>query len=181
MGLRQLEMHARDASVCATVKHRALASCSAAAAHAPAAAAAPRDRCVHVRVQQHRRLAGCSSYARSMMQRVGVWHAARVRSFAIGAAAHAALLLLAVLYMPLTADAAPWLEPGAPASPSLLHMAFRGQIAGEAHWICKLLLSMAVPLLLSPLRLWTRFYSGACVLLAMYAMNSDGWRRSGGG
>ena len=27
----------------------------------------------------------------------------------------------------------------------------------------------------------TRFYSGACLLLAMYAMNSDSWRRSGAG
>ncbi|CAE8692173.1 unnamed protein product, partial [Polarella glacialis] len=45
-----------------------------------------------------------------------------------------------------------------------------------AWFICKLLIGFSSPLLLSPFRLWAKFYTGACMLLMMYAMNCEQWR-----
>lgn len=63
----------------------------------------------------------------------------------------------------------------APGSPALLHLALSGQIAPQALFISKLCISFAMPLLLSPFRLWAKFYAGACLLLLMYAMNTPVW------
>jgi hypothetical protein len=120
------------------------------------------------------------------------WRAVRMRSFGVGAIVHVSLLMFTVLFMPLTAvnipDAwlsavldgrvlrASWWRAAVPCSAPLLHMALASQIAAEALFICKILVVFACPLLLSPFRIWTRFYAVACVLLAMYAMNSSEWR-----
>lgn len=121
----------------------------------------------------------------------GSFHAFRTRHPALGRGIHVALLLFALLFMPLTCP-----EPGppgvldavldgrafrpawwqtVPASLPLLHMGLLGEIAGEALFICKLITASAVPLTLSPMNLWTKCYSIACVLLAMYAMTSPRW------
>jgi len=63
-----------------------------------------------------------------------------------------------------------------PSTAPALHLALGGQLAPEALFICKLMVVSACPLLLSPFRLWARFYSGACILLVMYSMNSPEWR-----
>eukprot|EP00928_Gymnodinium_smaydae_P075878 TRINITY_DN5889_c2_g4_i1.p1 TRINITY_DN5889_c2_g4~~TRINITY_DN5889_c2_g4_i1.p1 ORF type:complete len:381 (-),score=70.24 TRINITY_DN5889_c2_g4_i1:65-1207(-) len=110
----------------------------------------------------------------------------------VGYVIHIALLLFAILFMPLTAQDLPWGLPGAlldgrvlnlawwkmamPASPSMVQMGLVGLVAGEAMWICKLLILGSIPLLLSPFRMWLRAYSILCVMLAMYAMNSGVWR-----
>lgn len=95
------------------------------------------------------------------------------QSFTVGAGIHIVVLLFAMLFMPLSATELQW---GAPGTPPLLHLAVAGTLGHEARLICKWLLSFALPLLLSPLQMWTRFYAGACLLLAMYTMNSPIWR-----
>merc|ERR1712113_247179 len=69
-----------------------------------------------------------------------------------------------------------WWRASVPSSAPLLHMALTGAAAGEALFICKLLIAFICPLLLSPFRMWTRAYAVACLLLSMYAMNSAEWR-----
>merc|ERR1719369_1305083 len=99
-----------------------------------------------------------------------------------------ALFIFALLYMPLTAQAFPenpipavldgrifqsaWRKSFFPGSPALLPLGLAGALSPEAMFICKIAISMMVPLLLTPWRIWVRLYSGACVLLAMYSMNS---------
>jgi len=123
---------------------------------------------------------------------IDAWNAARSRSFGIGASVHIALLLFALLFMPLTTQSLPtdlfaalldgralsreWWQMSSPGSPAMLHLALAGGMSPEALFICKLVISFAFPLLLTPFRLWTKFYTGACVLLCMYAMNSPVWR-----
>ena len=63
-----------------------------------------------------------------------------------------------------------------PASLPLLHMAMRQQMAPEAFYIAKLLLSFLLPLLFSSLRNWPKVYAVFIVLLIMYSMNSPVWR-----
>merc|ERR1711920_1104108 len=120
------------------------------------------------------------------------FRALRTRSFGIGATVHVAMLFFTVLFMPLIAKEIPagwltavldgrafraaWWRASVPSSAPLLHMALLGTIAGEAYFICKLMVAFLCPLLLSPFRIWTKFYAGGCVMLAMYAMNSDEWR-----
>lgn len=118
------------------------------------------------------------------------WRALKARLPGVGRVIHVVLLVFALLFMPLTAPELPMSLSSAisqghafrlnwwravPASFPLLHMGLVGQFPQEAMLICKLLLSFACPLLLSPLNLWMKFYSGACVLLAMYSMVSDRW------
>ncbi|CAE7472731.1 unnamed protein product [Symbiodinium natans] len=69
-----------------------------------------------------------------------------------------------------------WWKDSIPSSLPLLHMAMGGQLSGEALYICRFLLSIAMPLLLSSMRLWTRVYSVFLLLLLMYTMNSPTWR-----
>lgn len=123
---------------------------------------------------------------------LAAWRAGRHRSWGLVASMHVALLLFGLVFMPLTAQAFPadllqalldgrawhrrWWQAAMPGSPPLLHLALARQLSAEALFICKLAISFALPLLLSPLRLWSRFYAGACMLLAMYAMNSPAWR-----
>mmetsp|Transcript_30728 Transcript_30728/g.77411 ORF Transcript_30728/g.77411 Transcript_30728/m.77411 type:complete len:382 (-) Transcript_30728:6-1151(-) len=123
---------------------------------------------------------------------IDAWNAARARSFGIGATVHIALLLFTLLFMPLTTQSLPgdffaalldgrvlsraWWQTSSPGSPALLHLALAGLMSSEALFICKLIISFAFPLLLTPFRMWTKFYTGACVLLCMYAMNSPVWR-----
>lgn len=112
------------------------------------------------------------------------------RSFTMGAFLHIAFFLFAVIFMPLTSNEIPiqghdimsgrmlqlsWWRKGASSSAPLLRMGFSGELAGEALFICKLMIAFACPLLLSPYRVWIKFYAGACVLLAMYSMNSEAW------
>lgn len=120
------------------------------------------------------------------------WRAASARTFRAGAVVHVALLLFALVFMPLTASAVPGDLPEAlfdgrllqrsywkascPGSPALLHLALLGQMSAESLFLCKLVISFAFPLLLTPFRLWSKFYAGACLLLAMYAMNSPVWK-----
>lgn len=63
-----------------------------------------------------------------------------------------------------------------PASMPLAHMAMSQQLAPEALYIAKLLLSFALPLLFSSLRVWAKVYSVFLVMLIMYSMNSPVWR-----
>lgn len=123
---------------------------------------------------------------------IDAWNAARARSFGIGATVHIALLLFALVFMPLTTQKLPgdffaalvdgrvlsraWWQAATPGSPALLHLALAGMMSPEALLICKIVISFAFPLLLTPFRMWTKFYAGACVLLCMYAMNSPAWR-----
>lgn len=122
----------------------------------------------------------------------GSLQALRERSFTVGAGVHVALFVFSILFMPMTAKDLPagglsaildgrvlrpsWWRLAVPSSPPALHLALVGQLAPEALFICKLMIVSACPLLLSPFRIWTRFYAGACVLLVMYAMNSPEWR-----
>jgi len=118
------------------------------------------------------------------------------RSFTFGAGAHVALLVFSVTFMPLAVPELPsdgfshfqaafadgrafqlsWWRDGIPSSPPLIHMAVGGQISGEAYFICKLLISFALPLVLSSLRMWAKFYAGFIFILMMYAMNCELWR-----
>eukprot|EP00930_Biecheleria_cincta_P014762 TRINITY_DN12566_c0_g1_i1.p1 TRINITY_DN12566_c0_g1~~TRINITY_DN12566_c0_g1_i1.p1 ORF type:complete len:386 (-),score=73.68 TRINITY_DN12566_c0_g1_i1:158-1315(-) len=114
------------------------------------------------------------------------------RSFTSGAAAHVALFVFSVMFMPLTVTEMPfeplaaiadgralrptWWQQAVPSSPPLLHMAMSGRVAGEALYICKLLISFAPPLLLSSFRIWAKFYAVACFIIIMYAMNCESWR-----
>lgn len=123
---------------------------------------------------------------------LGGWRAVRQRSFGLGAALHVALMLFAFLFMPLSAQTLPtnvvqafldgralqrsWWQASFLGSDALLHLALDGKLSPEALFICKLMISFAFPLLLSPFRLWTRFYAGGCALLAMYSMNAAVWR-----
>lgn len=123
---------------------------------------------------------------------VAAWRAARARSFEIGAPVHVALLLFSFLFMPLSAPAWPsdwgqalvggrvlslaWWRTAFPGTPPTLHLAIAGLLGPEAYFICKVLVSFALPLLLTPFRIWTKFYAGACLLLAMYSMNTPVWR-----
>jgi len=112
------------------------------------------------------------------------------RSFTMGAFLHIAFFLFSVLFMPLTSNEPPihvhdivngrmlqlgWWRKGASSSAPLLRMGFSGELAAEALFICKLMIAFACPLLLSQFRVWIKIYAGACVLLAMYSMNSDAW------
>lgn len=122
---------------------------------------------------------------------VEAWNAARERSFGIGAPVHVVLMLFAFTFMPHIGNSFPggllhaivdgsalapsWWKTKFPGSPPLLHMAMLGAVAGEAYFICKLLISFAWPLLVSPFRIWTKFYAGACILILMYTMNSQMW------
>merc|ERR1712137_189537 len=97
-----------------------------------------------------------------------------------------------MLFMPLSASDIPpdwpsaaldgrmlrtsWWRASVPSTPPLLHMALLGAVAGEAMFICKLMIAFMVPLLLSPFKMWAKFYAVACVLLAMYSMTAQGWR-----
>merc|ERR1712060_955312 len=120
------------------------------------------------------------------------WTALRMRTFTVGAAVHVMLFVFAILFMPLTAQTLPddainaildgralrlyWWQGNMKSSLPMLHMATVGQMSTESFFICKMLLAFACPLLLSPFRIWARFYAGACILLMMYAMNSPEWR-----
>ncbi|OLQ03170.1 hypothetical protein AK812_SmicGene13896 [Symbiodinium microadriaticum] len=124
------------------------------------------------------------------------WHALVGRSFTCGAVAHIVLFVFTIVFMPLTVPEAPpdmlalfqaaladgrlfklsWWRDSIPSSLPLLHMAISGQLGGEALYICRFLLSIALPLLLSSMRLWTRLYSVFFVILLMYTMNSPTWR-----
>eukprot|EP00929_Paragymnodinium_shiwhaense_P108479 TRINITY_DN74794_c0_g1_i1.p1 TRINITY_DN74794_c0_g1~~TRINITY_DN74794_c0_g1_i1.p1 ORF type:complete len:380 (-),score=52.38 TRINITY_DN74794_c0_g1_i1:148-1287(-) len=120
------------------------------------------------------------------------WHSVKTGSERIGFAVHVTLLIFALFFMPVSAQEYPsdiifalcdgralrlaWWSEAVPASPPLLHMGLAGLAASEATYICKLMITMALPLLVSPLRLWLKFYAVGCVLLAMYCMNSNGWR-----
>jgi len=122
---------------------------------------------------------------------VEAWTAARQRSFGIGAPVHIALLLFTFTFMPLTGATFPdgmlhsiidgsafspsWWQTKFPGSPPLLHMAMLGAVSTEAYLICKLMISFVFPLLVSPFRIWTKFYAGGCILLLMYTMNSESW------
>lgn len=119
------------------------------------------------------------------------WNIACARSPGIGRAVHAALFMFALVFMPLTTPGAQtslvnaamngsifspaWWRESVPASPPLLHMALGGLLGGQALWLCRLLVSFIFPLVISPLRMWTRVYSGASILLLMYAMVSPAW------
>merc|ERR1712007_108615 len=61
------------------------------------------------------------------------------------------------------------------ASPPLFPLAFAQALGPEPLFICKILIVCAPILLLSPFVMWTRFYAGACALLTMYTMGSDGF------
>lgn len=120
----------------------------------------------------------------------------RSRSFSAGAAAHVALFVFTILFMPLTVVEAPpelwamlqaamvdgralspsWWAQSVPSSLPLVHMAMRQQIASEALYISKVLLSFALPLLLSSMQIWVKGYSIFIVILLMYSMNSPVWR-----
>lgn len=121
---------------------------------------------------------------------LGAWRAAKTRSFSVGASLHVMFFLFAIIFMPLTSKELPivlsdvtsgralklnWWRKSATSSLPALHLALAGRLAPEALFICKLMIVSACPLLLSPFRIWTRIYAGACVLLAMYAMNSPEW------
>mmetsp|Transcript_28809 Transcript_28809/g.90805 ORF Transcript_28809/g.90805 Transcript_28809/m.90805 type:complete len:382 (+) Transcript_28809:83-1228(+) len=122
----------------------------------------------------------------------GSLEALQARSFTVGAGVHVALFMFLILFMPLTAKELPadvlsalldgraltlgWWRMAVPSSAPALHLALAGQLAGEALFICKLMIISACPLLLSPFRIWARFYAGACVLLLMYSMNSPEWQ-----
>jgi len=112
------------------------------------------------------------------------------RSFTMGAFLHVAFFLFSVLFMPLTSSEPPvrgqdivsgrmlqlsWWRKGPGSSAPLLHMGVSGELASEALFICKLMIAFACPLLLSQYRVWSKVYAGACVLLAMYSMNSEVW------
>lgn len=108
------------------------------------------------------------------------------RSAHVGRCIHVVLLVASLFFLPLTMLESPrevlaravadgefrWWQ-SVTASPPLLHMALGGGLSDEAVFICKLLLALALPLLLSPFVLWTRIYAAACALLLMYSMNSD--------
>merc|ERR1711879_82889 len=68
-----------------------------------------------------------------------------------------------------------WWKASVTSSSPLLHLAMIGQVSGEAYYLSKILVAFAVPLLLSPINLWPKFYAGACLLLAMYCMVSEAW------
>lgn len=119
------------------------------------------------------------------------FNAIKRRTFTAGAVLHMALLLFTLLFFPLTALSLPsdpasavlaghvfslaWWKTQVQSSPAVLHMCMGGLILPQALFICKLLLSSALPLVLSPYQIWAKFYAGACVLLAMYAMNGKLW------
>ncbi|CAK0859661.1 unnamed protein product [Prorocentrum cordatum] len=98
------------------------------------------------------------------------WQAVRQRSFGCGALVHLGLLLFALLAAPFAA------EEGLGGTAPLLHLAVSGQVPPQALLTCKVMLSCAVPLALSPLRIWVRLYAVGCALLAMSGMNSPAWR-----
>ena len=120
----------------------------------------------------------------------------RCRSFSTGASAHVVLFVFTILFMPLTVVEAPpeiwtllqaaiadgralspsWWTRSIPSSLPLVHMAMRQQIASEALYISKVLLSFALPLLLSAFQIWGKGFSIAIVILLMYSMNSPVWR-----
>lgn len=120
------------------------------------------------------------------------WTAVCTRTFTVGATVHIMFFVFAILFMPLTAQTLPddaitaifdgrafnlsWWQANMKSSLPMLHMATVGQVSAESFFICKMLLAFACPLLLSPFRIWARFYAGACILLVMYAMNSPEWR-----
>merc|ERR1712032_214341 len=119
-------------------------------------------------------------------------HILRLRSPAVGRAVHIALFFFVVVFMPLSALDLPsdglsafldgrafraaWWRTAVPSSWPLLHMALAGQLGTEALYLCRLLTAFALPLLLTPLVMWTRVYAIACAILLMYSMNSDGFR-----
>ncbi|CAE7378242.1 TL1 [Symbiodinium sp. KB8] len=110
------------------------------------------------------------------------WHALVGRSFTCGAVAHIVLFVFTIVFMPLTVPEAPpdmlalfqaaladgrlfklsWWRDSIPSSLPLLHMAISGQLGGEALYICRFLLSIALPLLLSSMRLWAVAQEGMC-------------------
>ncbi|CAK9041014.1 Uncharacterized protein SCF082_LOCUS23752 [Durusdinium trenchii] len=118
------------------------------------------------------------------------------RSFSSGSAAHVVLFVFTILFMPLTVPEAPpeiwaslqaaltdgralspsWWSRSIPSSLPLVHMAMNQQLSPEALYISKVLLSFALPLLLSSLEMWVKGYSIFLVILLMYSMNSPVWR-----
>jgi len=119
-------------------------------------------------------------------------YAARKGSPRVGDVIHVALFVFSIFFMPLTAAELPadlvsafldgralsmsWWQLSVPSSPPMLHMGIAGTVTGEALFLCKLMVGFALPLLLSPFRMWLRAYSIACFILIMYAMNSPLWR-----
>mmetsp|Transcript_158425 Transcript_158425/g.279595 ORF Transcript_158425/g.279595 Transcript_158425/m.279595 type:complete len:378 (+) Transcript_158425:46-1179(+) len=116
------------------------------------------------------------------------WSTVRTRSPGLGRVVHTLLFVFCVLFMPLTttdgfrADFVSgilnlsaldpgWWKSALPGSAPLLHM-----VSGPPYFICRILLSSALPLLLSPFSMWTRVYSVASVLLVMYTMNLPEWQ-----
>jgi len=120
------------------------------------------------------------------------WNIFRERSPAVGRAVHIVLFFFVIVFMPLSALDFPsdalfafldgralrlaWWRAAVPASSPLLHMALAGQLGTEALYLCRLLTAFALPLLLTPLIMWTRVYAVACVILLMYSMNSGDFR-----
>ncbi|CAE7423811.1 unnamed protein product [Symbiodinium sp. CCMP2456] len=110
------------------------------------------------------------------------WRALVGRSFTCGAVAHIVLFVFTIVFMPLTVPEAPadmlalfqaaladgrlfklsWWRDSIPSSLPLLHMAISGQLGGEALYICRFLLSIALPLLLSSMRMWAVAQEGLC-------------------
>mmetsp|Transcript_24649 Transcript_24649/g.55530 ORF Transcript_24649/g.55530 Transcript_24649/m.55530 type:complete len:386 (-) Transcript_24649:53-1210(-) len=124
------------------------------------------------------------------------WKAVVSRSFSCGATAHMVLFVFTILFMPLTVPEAPaellalfqaalasgqvlrpsWWKDSIPSSLPLVHMAMSEQLAPEALYIVRFLLSIALPLLLSSMRMWTRMYSVFIAILLMYSMTGPVWR-----
>lgn len=122
---------------------------------------------------------------------VAGFEAFRARRPGVGRAIHLGLLLFAIMFMPLSAEQVPsgvvdaitdgralslhWWQSSFPPTLPLLHLAVTGSVSGEAYLILKMMMACAVPLLLSPIDIWPKFYAGACVLLAMYSMVGSAW------
>jgi len=112
-----------------------------------------------------------------------------VRSPGVGIVIHIGLLFFTLTFVPLIlalpnglskaiagGDVLSWSWwRSQQSSPALLHLALMQVLSDEVLVICKLLLATALPLLLSPCRMWLRGYAFACVFLAMYTMVSPAW------
>lgn len=123
---------------------------------------------------------------------VEAFRAVRGGSTRIGYCIHVALLLFSIFFMPLSAEEYPadffmalmdgrafgwsWWRGAFPGTPPLIHLAFAGAVPPQALYLCKILITLAIPLLLSPFTMWVKGYSIGCVILVMYAMTSELWR-----
>mmetsp|Transcript_31387 Transcript_31387/g.57630 ORF Transcript_31387/g.57630 Transcript_31387/m.57630 type:complete len:376 (-) Transcript_31387:101-1228(-) len=111
-----------------------------------------------------------------------------VRSPGVGIVLHVGLLFFNLTFVPLIltnasglgnalagGDVLRWSWWQTRSSPALFHLAMDNELSSEVRVICKLLIASALPLLLTPYRMWLRAYAFACVFLAMYTMVSPAW------